>query len=82
MLSAKDEKNAIGATLLYNISHYALRPWPWILIALASLVYFPMQLDPKPATPQVYVHEHAAAFLNDNLDAEVGMMIIKKTNSK
>lgn len=41
MLSAKDEKNAIGATLLYNIAHYALRPWPWILIALASLVMYP-----------------------------------------
>lgn len=40
MLSAKDEKNAIGATLLFNIAHYALRPWPWILIALASLVFY------------------------------------------
>ena len=44
MLSAKDEKNAIGATLLFNIAHYALRPWPWILIALISLVVFP-ELD-------------------------------------
>ncbi len=42
MLSAKDEKNAVGATLFFNIAHYALRPWPWILIALASLVIFPM----------------------------------------
>ena len=41
MLAAKDEKNAIGATLFFNIMHYALRPWPWILIALASLVVFP-----------------------------------------
>ncbi len=41
MFSAKDEKNAIGATLLYNVAHYALRPWPWILIALASLIIFP-----------------------------------------
>ncbi len=40
MLSAKDEKNAVGATLLFNIAHYALRPWPWILIALASLVFY------------------------------------------
>lgn len=45
MLSAKDEKNAIGATLLYNIMHYALRPWPWILIALASLVLYPELSD-------------------------------------
>ena len=41
MLAAKDEKNAMGATLLFNIAHYALRPWPWILIALASIVVFP-----------------------------------------
>lgn len=41
MLSAKDEKNALWATLLFNVAHYALRPWPWILIALSSLVIFP-----------------------------------------
>src|SRR5690606_13104285 len=41
MLSAKDERHAVGATFLFNISHYALRPWPWILVALASLVVFP-----------------------------------------
>jgi len=41
MLSAKDEKNAIGATLLFNFAHYALRPWPWIIVALASLIVFP-----------------------------------------
>jgi SSS family solute:Na+ symporter len=45
MLSAKDEKNAIGATLLFNVAHYALRPWPWILIALASLVLYPELSD-------------------------------------
>jgi len=42
MLSAKDEKNAIGATLFFNFAHYALRPWPWIIVALASLIAFPM----------------------------------------
>ncbi len=41
MLSAKDEKHAVGATLLFNGLHYALRPWPWILVALASLIVFP-----------------------------------------
>ena len=41
MLSAKDEKDAIKATLLFNAAHYALRPWPWIIIALASLIVFP-----------------------------------------
>jgi Na+/proline symporter len=41
MLSARDEKNAIGATLLFNFAHYALRPWPWIIVALASLIIYP-----------------------------------------
>ena len=41
MLAAKDEKNAVLATLFFTIAHYALRPWPWILIALASLIMYP-----------------------------------------
>ena len=41
MLSAKDEKNAIYSTLLFNVTHYIIRPWPWILIALSSLILFP-----------------------------------------
>jgi Na+/proline symporter len=41
MLAARDERHATGATLLFNVAHYALRPWPWILVALASLVVFP-----------------------------------------
>ncbi|MDX1569990.1 MAG: sodium:solute symporter family protein [Xanthomonadales bacterium] len=41
MLSARNERHAVGATLFFNLAHYALRPWPWILIALASLVVFP-----------------------------------------
>lgn len=41
MLAAKNENHAIGATFFFNIMHYALRPWPWILVALASLVVYP-----------------------------------------
>jgi Na+/proline symporter len=41
MLAARDEKHATGAVLFFNAAHYALRPWPWILVALASLVVFP-----------------------------------------
>ncbi|HKK67692.1 MAG TPA: hypothetical protein VJ946_05750, partial [Bacteroidales bacterium] len=41
MLSAKNEKHAIGATMLFNFFHYALRPWPWIIVGLASLIVFP-----------------------------------------
>ena len=45
MLSAKDEKNAVGATLFFNFAHYALRPWPWIIVALASLIVYPEVAD-------------------------------------
>ncbi len=41
MLAAKDEKNAVWAVLFFNLAHYALRPWPWIIIALASLIIYP-----------------------------------------
>ena len=42
MLAAKNEKHATGAVLFFNATHYALRPWPWIIVALCSLVVFPM----------------------------------------
>ncbi len=41
MLAARNERHAIGATLLFNAAHYALRPWPWIIVGLCSLVIFP-----------------------------------------
>ncbi len=53
MLSAKDESNAIGASLLFNIAHYAIRPWPWILIALSSLVIFPELSDIRYKFPEI-----------------------------
>ncbi len=68
MLSAKDEKNAIGATLLFNFLHYAVRPWPWIVVALVSLTQFPMDADLRAAkdytqanTPIVQAVKAAAA---------------------
>ena len=51
MFSAKDEKNAVGATLFFNMAHYALRPWPWILIALASIIVFPEISDIQAVFP-------------------------------
>jgi Na+/proline symporter len=51
MLAAKDEKHATAATLFFNFAHYALRPWPWILIALASIVLFPEIADLEAAFP-------------------------------
>lgn len=53
MLSAKNEKNAMGATLLFNFFHYALRPWPWILVALGSLIIFPDIASLQAAFPNV-----------------------------
>ena len=53
MFSAKDESNAVGATFLFNVAHYALRPWPWILIALASLIVFPELSDLREAFPNL-----------------------------
>jgi len=53
MFSAKDEKNAVRATLFFNIAHYALRPWPWILIALSSLVIYPELSDLQTAFPNL-----------------------------
>lgn len=51
MLAAKDEKHATAATLFFNFAHYALRPWPWIIIALASIILFPEIADMKTAFP-------------------------------
>ncbi len=53
MLSAKDEKNAVAATFLFNVTHYALRPWPWILVGLASLVVFPDLASLQTAFPEI-----------------------------
>jgi len=53
MLAAKNENHAIGATFFFNIMHYALRPWPWILVALASLVLYPDLASIQTAFPNV-----------------------------
>ena len=53
MLSAKDEKSAVYSTLLFNVAHYALRPWPWILIALSSIIVYPSLSDISSAFPSV-----------------------------
>ncbi|MBW8242473.1 Na+:solute symporter [Muricauda oceani] len=53
MLAAKNENHAIGATFFFNIMHYALRPWPWILVALASLVVYPDIASIHEAFPNV-----------------------------
>jgi solute:Na+ symporter, SSS family len=55
MLCAKDEKNSLLATLWFNIAHFAIRPWPWIITALASLVLFPNLADPETGYIKVMI---------------------------
>lgn len=63
MLAAKNESHAVGATLLFNFFHYALRPWPWILVGLASLVVFPdiaSMTAQYPDVPEQYIQNDFA----------------------
>ncbi len=53
MLAAKNENHAIGSVLLFQVAHYALRPWPWIIVALASLVVYPDLASIEAAFPAV-----------------------------
>jgi Na+/proline symporter len=53
MLAAKNEKHATGAVLFFNFAHYGLRPWPWILVALASLIVFPTLESIHAAFPHI-----------------------------
>ncbi|HUB17255.1 MAG TPA: sodium:solute symporter family protein [Acidobacteriaceae bacterium] len=55
MFSAKDEKHSLLATLWFNIAHFAIRPWPWILVALTSLILFPGLADPETGYIRVMV---------------------------
>jgi len=53
MLASKSEKDSLGAVLFFNIAHYVLRPWPWILVGLASLLVFPQLSDIQKAFPHL-----------------------------
>ncbi len=53
MLASKSEKDALGAVLFFNIAHYVLRPWPWILVALSSLIIYPQLSDIQAAFPHL-----------------------------
>lgn len=53
MLAAKNEMHATGATLLFNVAHYALRPWPWILVALCSIIVYPNLASLQTAFPHL-----------------------------
>ena len=53
MLASKSEKDALGSTLFFNVAHYVLRPWPWILTGLASLIVYPTLADIQKAFPHL-----------------------------
>jgi Na+/proline symporter len=55
IFSAKNEKHGLLATLWFNIAHYALRPWPWILTALASVILYPQLADKESGYIQTLV---------------------------
>jgi Na+/proline symporter len=70
MLSAKNEKNAIGATLLFNFLHYAIRPWPWIIVALVSLAAFPTNSATEQAAAKAALSAPAMAELAATYEAD------------
>ena len=53
MLAAKNEKESMKATLWFNIAHYGLRPWPWIIVALCSMVVYPELADIQARFPDL-----------------------------
>jgi Na+/proline symporter len=55
MFSAKDERHSLLATLWFNIAHYAIRPWPWILVGLASILLYPGLADPESGYVRVMI---------------------------
>ncbi len=55
MFSAKDERNSLLATLWFNVAHYALRPWPWVLTAMASVILYPHLQDPETGYIRVMI---------------------------
>jgi SSS family solute:Na+ symporter len=78
MMCARDEKHSLLATLWFNVAHYALRPWPWIITALATVILYPDLADPEsgyvrvmmdhlpPALRGLMLAGFAAAFMSTN----------------
>ncbi len=67
MMSAKDEKHSLFATLWFTIAHYTLRPWPWIIVALVALVILPRVEDPEMLRIQdEALYEQVVEAYNDN----------------
>jgi Na+/proline symporter len=62
MLASKSERDSLGAVLFFNLAHYVLRPWPWIIVALASVIVYPTLGDIQRAFPHV-----APALINHDI---------------
>jgi len=79
MLASKSEKDALGGTLFFNLAHYILRPWPWILVGLASLVVYPTLADLRKALPNVdpslIGHDIAFPRCCDHAAGWIGLMV-------
>ncbi len=80
MLASKSEKDSLGGTLFFNLAHYVLRPWPWIITALCSIIIFPelkdIQLAFPEADPKLIGHDSAfPAMLKFLPTGFVGLMV-------
>jgi SSS family solute:Na+ symporter len=53
MLASKSERDSLGAVLFFNVAHYVLRPWPWILVGLCSIIVYPELSDIQKAFPNL-----------------------------
>jgi len=60
IFSAKTERDGVLATLFFNVAHYAIRPWPWIITALATVILYPAGIGP--------MHDHEAAYVQAYVD--------------
>ena len=73
MMSAKDERHSLFATLWFTVAHFALRPWPWILVALAALIILPREQNPaillkeNPALYQQVVQVHQTQSITETV---------------
>ena len=72
ILSTRDERHALLAAVWFNIAHYALRPWPWIVVALASMVLYPGLADPESGYVRVMV-DHLPPSLRGLMVAAFGL---------
>ena len=86
MMSAKNEKHAVYSTLFFQVAHYAIRPWPWILVALAAVVlYSPQIADPQVRALEVWVESSGVSWSDldqQNYDASTIGLSLEEFSEK